>query len=86
MFAKVSMGITILGGQSLTGPINRLQNAISFDYYANTGVYDDRADRINIGASSDKNGQGKITEEYTHLWTPHPAEIVTDNEKTLKKK
>ena len=86
MFAKVSMGITILGGQSLTGPINRLQNAISFDYYANTGVYDDRADRINIGVSSDENGQGKITEEYTHLWTPHPSEIVSGNEKTLKKK
>ena len=47
MYAKVQMGITILGGQSLDGPINRLQNAVSFNYYANTGVYDDRADRIN---------------------------------------
>ena len=48
MYAKVQMGITILGGQSLNGPINRLQNAVSFNYYANTGVYDDRADRIGI--------------------------------------
>lgn len=47
MYAKVQLGITILGGQSLDGPINRLQNAVSFNYYANTGVYDDRADRIN---------------------------------------
>ena len=46
MYAKVQMGITILGGQSLDGPISRLQNAVSFNYYANTGVYDNRSDRI----------------------------------------
>ena len=49
MYAKVNLGITIIGGQTLNGPISRLQNAVSFDYYANTGVYDDRADRISIG-------------------------------------
>lgn len=48
MYAKVQLGITILGGQSLEGPINRLQNAVSFNYYANTGVYDNRSDRINV--------------------------------------
>ena len=46
MYAKVSLQITILGGQSLEGPINRLQNAVTFNYYANTGVYDNRSDRI----------------------------------------
>lgn len=45
MMAKISMGITILGGQSLEGPVSRLQNAVTFNYYANAGVYDDRADR-----------------------------------------
>lgn len=49
MYAKVNLGITIIGGQTLTGPISRLQNAVSFDYYANTGVYDDRADRMHKG-------------------------------------
>ena len=48
MFAKVNLSITILGGQSLAGPISRLQNAVSFDYYANTGVYDNRADRYRV--------------------------------------
>ena len=70
MYAKISMAITIIGGQSLTGPINRLQNAVSFDYYANTGVYDDRADRIAIAAKDD----GTVKETYTHLWLPHPNE------------
>lgn len=70
MFAKISLGIVILGGQSLEGPINRLQNAVSFDYYANTGVYDNRADRVTI-----TNGETV----YKHLWTPLPEK---NNEKT----
>ena len=45
MFARVTMTIMLLGGQSLTGPINRLQNAVTFDYYANTGVYEYRAEQ-----------------------------------------
>ena len=69
MYAKVSLAITIIGGQSLEGPINRLQNAVSFDYYANAGVYDDRADRVQITTDS----ENRVSEEYTHLWTPHPT-------------
>lgn len=45
MFAKVTMQIEIIGGQSLDAPVSRLNNAVSFNYYANTGVYDKRADR-----------------------------------------
>ena len=48
MYAKINLQVTILGGQSLEGPISRLQNAVSFNYYANTGVYDNRADRIQL--------------------------------------
>lgn len=44
MFARITLGLVILGGQSLSGPISRLQNAVTFDYYANTGVYEKRAD------------------------------------------
>lgn len=43
MMADIDINFTFLGGSDLGGPINRLQNAISFNYYANTGVYDDRA-------------------------------------------
>lgn len=44
MLAKISMNIVYLGGSDLSGPISRLQNAVSFNYYANQSVYDDRAD------------------------------------------
>jgi hypothetical protein len=46
MMANVTLSFKFLGGSSLLGPINKLQNALSFNYYANTQVYDPRADYI----------------------------------------
>lgn len=46
MSATISIGFKFLGGSDLTGPIGRLQNAVSFNYYANTSVYDDRSEMI----------------------------------------
>jgi hypothetical protein len=46
MIANVTLSLKIIGGSSLMGPINKLQNALSFNYYANTHVYDPRADYI----------------------------------------
>lgn len=45
MFADVSMSFNFLGGSGLSGPIARLQNAVSFNYYANTEVYDNRSEQ-----------------------------------------
>ena len=55
MFARVSLNIVFLGGSDLTAPISRLQNAVSFNYYANQSIYDNRAD---IGTY--ENGKAKI--------------------------
>lgn len=44
MFANITMNFTFLGGQDLTGPIERLQNAVTANYYANASVYDNKAD------------------------------------------
>jgi len=46
MIANIDMSFSFLGGSSLMGPINKLQNALSFNYFANTHVYDPRADYI----------------------------------------
>jgi hypothetical protein len=46
MIANVSLSFKFIGGSTLMGPINKLQNALSFNYYANTHVYDPRADYI----------------------------------------
>jgi hypothetical protein len=55
MFAKITLGFHFLGGSDLAGPIARLQNAVSFNYYANTSVYDNRAEMVEY----DPNGSGK---------------------------
>ena len=36
MMAKVTLQLNVLGGQSLKGPVDALQNAVSFNYYANS--------------------------------------------------
>ena len=46
MMASVDLTFEFIGGSDLAGPVSRLQNAISFNYYANTGVYDDRAEQV----------------------------------------
>jgi glutaredoxin-related protein len=44
MIANVSMNFKFVGGQGLASAVDRLQNALTFNYYANTEMYDDRAD------------------------------------------
>lgn len=44
MYADISLNFVFLGGSDIEGPISRLQNAVSFNYYANQSVYDKRAD------------------------------------------
>ena len=56
MFADVTMQVKILGGMSLTAPINRLQNALSFNFYANTEMYDARADSVVFEQKFDEKG------------------------------
>lgn len=52
MMADVTITFNFLGGSDISGPINRLQNALSFNYYANTSVYDNRSE----GTEYDENG------------------------------
>ena len=54
MIANVTISFKFLGGSTLLGPINKLQNALSFNYFANTQVYDVRADYI----AKDKDAKG----------------------------
>lgn len=79
MSAKVNLSITILGGQSLEGPISRLQNAVSFNYYANAGVYDDRADR----ARPSKTGEGQWSTDYYYAWTPESQNKTETSKKII---
>ena len=46
MMANITLSLDIIGGMSLVNPINRLQNAMSFNFYANTEMYDVRSDTV----------------------------------------
>jgi hypothetical protein len=48
MIAKVTLGLKLIGGSGLRGPIDKLQNALSFNYFANTEMYDERADATEL--------------------------------------
>ena len=53
MYADIKLDFHFLGGSDLAGPISRIQNALSFNYYGNTGVYDNRSEMITY----DENGK-----------------------------
>ena len=44
MIANITMAFNFVGGSGLKESIDKLQNALTFNYYANTEIYDDRAD------------------------------------------
>jgi hypothetical protein len=44
MIANVTLGFNFVGGSGLKESVDKLQNALTFNYYANTEIYDDRAD------------------------------------------
>ena len=46
MIARVTITFDFIGGSDLAGPVRRLQNAMTFNYYANASLYDNRADRM----------------------------------------
>ena len=62
MMAKVNMSIDIIGGSDISAPIRRLQNAVSFNYYANTSIYDNRSDIAVY------DGNGWVNN--TRVWSP----------------
>lgn len=42
MIANIQLSFKYIGGSGLRKYVNELQNALSFNYYANTDIYDDR--------------------------------------------
>jgi len=59
MIASVTLSINFIGGQGLSKPVERLQNALSSNFFANTEMYDERSIATNetIG--------GRKAEEFT---------------------
>lgn len=54
MIASVNIGAKFIGGHGIGNVINELQNALSFNYYANTEVYDPMATKTKGGRDPKK--------------------------------
>ena len=72
MIANVSLQVSFIGGQGLEKTVDRLQNALSSNFYANTEMYDERSESTNtIIAGQDAE---KFTREFLE-------QLQTDNKK-----
>lgn len=86
MIANVNMSFKMLGGSTLLSPINKLQNALSFNYFANTHVYDTRADYVAKDATKDvKDVNGNVVKYGYSLIDGNegpmvPTKTVTETE------
>jgi outer membrane protein OmpA-like peptidoglycan-associated protein len=61
MLAKITLAFNIIGGMGLKEPVQQLQNALSFNFYANTEIYDERATATEDTSKLDKYVVNKIT-------------------------
>jgi len=82
MIANVSLQVNFIGGQGLSKPVERLQNALSSNFFANTEMYDERSiqsDGLRIGGKE----ADKFTREFLEkLNTPDvKPEDSTNNNK-----
>lgn len=62
LLAQVQLDIKFIGGGDISGPIRRLQNAMSFNYYANASLYDNRADRYEYDIDNATGIKGELKE------------------------
>jgi hypothetical protein len=79
MIAKVSLSFNMIGGHGLSGPVEKLQNALSFNYYANTEMYDERAEATEDTTALDKALIDSIRNEEP-LVTINNVNDVNENE------
>jgi len=89
MLANITMSFKFIGGSDLTGPIARLQNAITFNFFANTGVYDDRNDRFitdpETGQRKRNQDTGLLTDKYYPMYNPGVYDNQTSQDTTPNK-
>lgn len=71
MLANIQMSFKFLGGSDLTGPIARLQNAISENFFANASVYNRRADY--------RDSWGTEANDKQKAWSPSMIDNINGN-------
>lgn len=76
MIANITMNFKFIGGSGIKDAVDRIQNALSFNYYANTEIYDDRAE------VTDTESLKKMDEDFAAMYsniTPPTLNQVQNN-------
>lgn len=84
MLAEVALSFSFIGGADIAGPVRRLQNAMTFNYYANTSLYDNRADRVvYTGDPLTMGGADKGKPDYTdEAYYTHTVDMYKKDDDT----
>lgn len=86
MIANVNLNINFIGGQGIKTPVNRLQNALSSNFFANTEMYDERS--INTAETINGRDRETFTKEFLETLqqvnkvSPLGEILTSDNEVT----
>lgn len=70
MIAKIQLSFDFIGGEGLAGPIEQLQNALSFNFYGNTEIYDERSVSTESTKERDENIVGKLVKDSGVTFQP----------------
>jgi hypothetical protein len=75
MIATVTCSIAFIGGQGLSKPVERLQNALSSNFFANTEMYDERSISTNetIGGKDAKTFTKEFLESLPQIVPQSPS-------------
>lgn len=76
MIANVTLTFKFVGGSGIKEAVDRIQNALSFNFYANTEIYDDRAEVTDLSLDEyDK----EFKALYSELFPPTTAQVQNNN-------
>jgi hypothetical protein len=75
MLANVQLQVSFIGGQGLERPVERLQNALSSNFYANTEIYDERAQ--STATLIDGDPKDKFTKSFLQDLQKKPEYVMT---------
>jgi len=87
MIANVDISFAFIGAHGLAGPVSKLQNALSFNYYANTEMYDERAEVTDNIDLSTYNAQilSQVRDELNVVDTKAPRPEINNGGVTIGK-
>jgi hypothetical protein len=68
MIVSVQTNFKFIGGQGLDGPVSELQNALSFSYFANTELYDERAQKVPVSDFDSFKTPSEVAEDFQNFF------------------